>query len=232
MAESLPAEKEIPPFVPRTPVEQKLLLLKDLLAHQESCLTWYHRVGSKLIALEDAMRERGPGWFVALAKTLGISPSNLTKMRKFARDFKLKRTRMLENDEITWGMVTVVLHVSKKSRLKLLKEAKDSEWNLDDLKSVIKNRFGADHAGGRPLRRPPTGEAGLRQLQKWTQRLLQFDQQFWPEVIENISQQVRGMSAKERRQFIALLRDTKTTMRQLEATARKVRQSLNTLTRK
>lgn len=189
--------------------------LEELVAHQERSLNWYYRTGSKLNELQDAAEKRDPGWVKDLAAALELSKSNLVKMRKFASDFTLAEVQQLEQQGSNWGMITVIQHVSVKNRKEFLQQALAKGWNISDLKAAVQRRFGAHHAGGRPLRKPKTARGGVCELERLSERWLRYYQEVWTGDDDPLQDKVREPTMKERQALVKLIPRVRETIRKV-----------------
>jgi len=179
--------------------------LHQLFRERGKSLAWYHRVGRLLIDLKQALAEPEPGWFSALAEELDTSKENLTKIRRFAADFTAAEVQTLTNQGVQWGLVTAIQAVAAKQRLPLLREANDKQWGVEELKAVVKERFGIHHGGGRPLRKPKSARGGLCALQRQSERWLQFYTEVWNGGDDSVANALNSASKKKDRQAIAKL---------------------------
>lgn len=75
--------------------------------------TWYHQAGTKLIELGESIGETERGLLTKLAERLDVSPSLLTKIRRFSNDFTSNQVEQLEKQGSNWGMFTEVQQLPK-----------------------------------------------------------------------------------------------------------------------
>ena len=213
---------------------QKKILgeLQELVAHQQSNLLWYHRAGTKLLELRETLDKREPGWRQQLAGALGISPSGLTKIRKFAADFSQRQAERLDEIGANWGMVIVIQHARTGDRMKLLEEAVAKRWGVADLQAAVRQRFGVRNPGGRPLRKPRSPTKGLVQLQTLGDKWLRYYREVWAGGEEPFQDQLPDLSPKDRQRLLALVPGVKSTMQEIQRSALAVDKFLGELERK
>lgn len=192
--------------------------LRELVAHQQSSLSWYHAAGAKVIELQELVAKRERGWTRGLAAALGLSPSTLTKVRKFAADFTRRQVERLDQRGGGWGLVLAVQHARTHDRMKLLEEALAKGWGVVDLQAAVKQRFGVHNPGGRPLRKPQNLAGGLMQLQALGERWLRFYREVWAGGDEPLQDQVPDMSTKDRQRLAGVLPGIRSTVKQIEQT--------------
>lgn len=190
--------------------------LQELMAHQESNLAWYHRAGSKVLELQEAVEKRESGWPRKLAGALGISPSSLVKMRKFAADFSRRQAERLDQLGANWGQVLAVAHARTYDRMKLLEEALAKGWGVVDLQSAMKQRFGTRNPGGRPLRKPKTKKQAIQQLQVVSERWLKVYQEVWAGGNDSRGHQLRDSTRQDLRPVAASLADVSNTIQRMQ----------------
>jgi hypothetical protein len=216
--------------------------LKELLARRKSGLVVYHDAGRKLAEFQDA-GEKSAGWLQMLAEVLGLSASNLTKMRQFAKDFTRNEAERLGAQGCNWGMVTVALHAGctqkqpgptalKELRQDLLVEAVNKGWNLAELKDEIKKRYGTEHAGGRPLRAPQSCEARLRRLDALGSNWLRYYREVWCSGGDSAGEPSAALKRSERTALEELLPQVEQTLRAMKQALGGVDKSLGELKRK
>jgi hypothetical protein len=212
---------------PARPVARSL---SDLFAHQESNLDWYHRAGIKLRELDEAMDGAAAGWFGRLAQGLNISRSNLTKIRKFAADFTVGAVRKMDEQGIGWSMILAVQNLEKAKQVSLLNEAVAKKWNGTELKAMVRKRFGADHAGGRPIAAPRSPREMLSALHKLNQRWLRFHDEVWSAEDGGV-ESLHSLSASQRKQVAQLLPQVYATIQQMQTNVATVAAALGQVKR-
>lgn len=206
--------------------------LQDLVAHQQSSLSWYHAAGAKVLELQEAVETRGRGWTPALAAALGLSRSNLTKVRKFAADFTRRQAERLDEIGAVWGQVLAVQHARTRDRMKLLEEAVAKGWGVVDLQAAVKQRFGVRNPGGRPHRKPSTMKDGLVQLQALGEKWLRLYREVWVGGEEPLQGQWDDMSRKDKQQLAALVPAVSSTMQNIQRSTLALDKFLGELGRK
>lgn len=238
-----PTQPDRTPFAAGLTAAQKKLFreLQDLFDHRNSSLAWYHRAGTKLNELLASSDKRERGWVQELANAIGQSTSNLTKLRKFAADFTEQDAHRLDQRGCNWGKVTAVLHAGtaadrqKPARCKKLRQellAQSVDWNLAELKAEIKKRYGADHAGGRPLRTPQSCEARLRRLDALGCHWLRYCREVWSSAGESDGEQTAGLKSSDKAALAELLPQVEQTVRAMRQALDGVDRSLAALERK
>jgi len=108
----------------------------------------------------------------------------------------------------------------KEQRAKLQERAAREGWGAPELCAAIPRRYRAKHAHGRPMKRPATPVAGLRQLETealvWTKRC--------DIVMEEVRRaSLRGLTKKLRRQ----VEETTEVVRKLAKSARDASRELS-----
>jgi hypothetical protein len=206
--------------------------LQDLLTHQQSSLAWYHCVGSTLLILQGSKKKRETGATKILAEALGISSSNVTKVRKFATEFSRSEVEHLDQIGCNWGLVTVVQHAPTNDRMRLLEQALGKNWTVSELHEAVKQRFGARNPGGRPLRKPRTKKQGLRQLQVISERWLKFYQEVWAAADDSLSSRLLGLAGKDLQTMAPLLHDARNTIQSMRKAVVAMDELLSELERK
>lgn len=123
-----------------------------------------------------------------LAKLLQTNRYTLQKDRLFARKYsprdlddlcKLRRPNQLP---LHWGCMGYLLSVpTKKERAMMQREAAEKGWTAPEIRREIKRRFGKTpgEGHGRPMKKPPTPEAVLREMCMGTRAWLKRCQRVW-----------------------------------------------------
>lgn len=153
--------------------------LRELLAKPSKLLMWHHAVGQKVSQLRKNTPAWKQGWFHKLAKHLDVSMSTLRKEAVLAKEYISAEVQDLDAKGVGWGMMTVVMHVPKEARAQLLERAVEEKWGVLELKAAARRRFRKRNVGGRPMKRPKSVEAGLKQLQEQARKWLVYYNDVW-----------------------------------------------------
>jgi hypothetical protein len=158
---------------------------------REGGLLWYLGIGRLLKKLAPRQGKQGhapPGrhWFEDLAAVLGCTPGPLRKMQQFAREYSQDEVERLQElfrergGELSWSTVVFAFKVPKRERDPLLEEAATRRWSATELKHVIDERYESPRSHtGRPRRRPPDVQAGLKELIRACRKWLTYREKVW-----------------------------------------------------
>lgn len=189
----------------------------------------YHWIGESLIKVQDASKY-GSGAVEKIAEASGYDLAVLYKARAFAAAYtdaeleELIKLRTLSDDKrnsglLSWTHVVQLLSVEDKKTRRVLQERVAREGlTVQALADLIQDHFGGKRrGGGRPLARPVSASAGLRQLQSVSGQWLKRQQQVWNgeshSLFEDLAELPPEQYTPETVEALEAVIDTQTSMR-------------------
>lgn len=167
---------------------------KNLLADPQKELAWYRRVGDLLARLAGE-REYGRGRADRLARELGISPAQVYRLLKFAREFQTAQVAELARLGLTWGLIYWTFGLPEAERMPLLRRAAREKWSTRQVRFEVQGRAGGPRTPGRtrrPARRHGPG-IDLAELARLTKAWLDHAAAAWAEANSSLTE-LRAMA--------------------------------------